>query len=96
MGTITVEVDKKAKSFKSLNLRNFPIIQAVALKINPSKNTFVGLVAEADGNRTFGFTGAGTAYLDQGVINGTGTAFLGIEFDFVPTGPPIVFVGIKQ
>ena len=101
IGTRTVEVDKKAKSFKSVELTGgeFPEVEFVikALKINPAKNTFECLFAEgASSLGYFGFAGVGEADLDQGIIHGAGTAFTGNELGLEPDGPPVVFIGIKQ
>ena len=96
IGTATVTVDKKAKSFKYVNLNQFRPL-AYGLKINPAKNTFEFLYAEGNGIQFIeGFTGAGTVDLDQGIMTGAGAAFLGIEFVLRPNGPPVVFIGIKQ
>ncbi|MDG2468332.1 MAG: hypothetical protein P8M80_03570 [Pirellulaceae bacterium] len=99
IGTATITVDKKAKSFKSSKVNEFGILETIGLKINPSKNTFEGFLLLQAGPLTAGFAGAGIADVDQGIIIGGGNAFnerVGRPPRFVAQGPPVMFIGIKQ
>ena len=99
LGTKTVTVDKKAKSFKSSRLTDLGFVETIGLKINPSNNTFEGFLLTYLGPLAVGFAGAGIADVDEGIIIGGGNAFnerYGRPPRFVAQGPPVVFVGIKQ
>lgn len=75
VGTKTVTVDKKAKTFKFSRVNDLGFVKTIGLKINPLNNTFEDFLLTYLGPLTAGFAGAGIADVDEGIIIGGGNAF---------------------